>query len=531
MELKLLKVMLVDDEPFIMQGLKVLIDWGKENFEIVHMASNGKEAINYLKDNKVDLIIADIKMPIMNGVELLKKIREDKLTDAEFVILSGYNDFEYAKETMRYGCMDYLLKPINKDELLGILRKISDKNKENEIIEIHKKETETAYLQRHLIALIVGRYDDVNLEYITSNMRLSEGVRYVIIELPEIDRNDMTEGNTMKYRRELNQSVSDFLAEDGNHLIYDVSLNHSSYDTGFIYCDYMAEDRGMDDLEYLNDLQNSLEKVMNKSVRIISGKKVPDISAVSKSYSSACILKSQEVFHDAKPVVVYERQMSINPGKEMLFKNSVDDLVKAIELNDKTLIHKCIGNFYEKIGAAGLGNSVSLNINYLLFQLIHIAAELDDEIDQEEVMHRISESSFDEGVKRGSSLHMYKFACEYADYLSQLRKNVSHGILKDVEKEIKEHYSENLSLKKLSEKYFINCSYLGSLFSKKYGVSFKDYLTDYRIKEAARRLINTEDRIVDISSAVGYKNSDYFIRKFIEIMGVTPSQYRRQQKQ
>ena len=130
----MLKVMLVDDEPFIMQGLKVLIDWGKENFEIVHMASNGKEAINYLKDNKVDLIIADIKMPIMNGVELLKKIREDKLTDAEFVILSGYNDFEYAKETMRYGCMDYLLKPINKDELLGILRKISDKNKENEII-------------------------------------------------------------------------------------------------------------------------------------------------------------------------------------------------------------------------------------------------------------------------------------------------------------------------------------------------------------------------------------------------------------
>ena len=125
---------------------------------------------------------------------------------------------------------------------------------------------------------------------------------------------------------------------------------------------------------------------------------------------------------------------------------------------------------------------------------------------------------------------MYKFATEYAQYLNQLRKNVSGGILKDVENEIKERYNENLSLKKLSEKYFINCSYLGSLFTKKYGVSFKDYLTDYRINEAAKLLLNTNDKIVDISVAVGYKNSDYFIRRFIEIKGMTPSQYRRQKK-
>jgi two-component system response regulator YesN len=237
------------------------------------------------------------------------------------------------------------------------------------------------------------------------------------------------------------------------------------------------------------------------------------------------------VFHEARPVVTYEREMSINPSKAKLFKKSLDDLVKAIEQSDETEISRCVNAFYDDIAGAGLGDSVSLNMNYLLFQLIHIATELDDELDQEDILHKISESSFEDGIKRGSSIHMYKFACEYADYLAQLRKNVSHGILKDVEKEIKEHYSENLSLKNLSEKYFINCSYLGSLFSKKYGVSFKDYLTDYRIKEAARRLINTDDRIVDIAASVGYKNSDYFIRKFIEIMGVTPSQYRRQQKQ
>ena len=254
------------------------------------------------------------------------------------------------------------------------------------------------------------------------------------------------------------------------------------------------------------------------------------MAQVSKSYSSACILKSQEVFHEARPVVTYEREMSINPSKAKLFKKSLDDLVKAIEQSDETQISKCVNAFYDDIASAGLGDSVSLNMNYLLFQLIHIATELDDELDQEDILHKISESSFEEGIKRGSSIHMYNFACEYAQYLNQLRKNVSGGILKDIENEIKENYSQNLSLKKLSEKYFINCSYLGSLFTKKYGVSFKDYLTDYRINEAAKMLINTEDRIVDISAAVGYKNSDYFIRRFIEIKGMTPSQYRRQKR-
>ena len=293
----MLKVMLVDDEPYIVEGLKVLIDWEKENFEIVKVAENGIEALEYLKDNTVDLIIADIKMPLMTGIELLEKIKTEGVSDAYFVILSGYNDFQYARESMRLGCMDYLLKPIKKDELVQILRKISALSKENEVIEQHHKETETAFLQRHLIALIVGRYDEMNLDYLEKNMRLSEGVRYVIIEIPEIDDAETIEGSAMQYRREMTDAANQILGEDGNHLINDVSLNHSVCDTGFIYCDYMAEEKNMDDMEYLLDLENRLKAALRKNVRILSGKKVQDISQISKSYSSACILKSQEVFH------------------------------------------------------------------------------------------------------------------------------------------------------------------------------------------------------------------------------------------
>lgn len=122
---------------------------------------------------------------------------------------------------------------------------------------------------------------------------------------------------------------------------------------------------------------------------------------------------------------------------------------------------------------------------------------------------------------------MTKFATEFAVYLSELRKNISRGILADVEADIKKNYADNISLKDLGDRYHINSSYLGQVFKKNYGMSFKNYLTNYRIKEAARQIINTDKKINRIAEDVGYKDSDYFIRKFIEIMGCTPSKYRK----
>ena len=119
----MLKVLLVDDEPFIVQGLSLLLDWEKEGCEIAATAQNGKEALAYLRSNKVDLIIADIKMPEMTGLELLETIRREQVSDAYFVILSGYSDFSYAQQAIRYSCMDYVLKPVEKDVLTEIIRK------------------------------------------------------------------------------------------------------------------------------------------------------------------------------------------------------------------------------------------------------------------------------------------------------------------------------------------------------------------------------------------------------------------------
>ncbi len=203
-------------------------------------------------------------------------------------------------------------------------------------------------------------------------------------------------------------------------------------------------------------------------------------------------------------------------------------LANAVEENDHERIEKYVAAFYEMIKKEKIsGESIDFNIAYLLFQLIHIASEQDDELNQEEIMRFIGESSFEEGKIHENSEYLLRFCLEYAEYISQLRGRAAQGVLRDVEKEIRSHYAENISLREMSQKFFINSAYLGQIFKKKYGQSFKDYLTDVRIKEAAKMLATTDKKIILISEEVGYKDSDYFVQKFIERMGCTPSKYRR----
>lgn len=527
----MLRVLLVDDEPFIVQGLMVFVDWEQEGYEIVYTAADGAEALTYLKEHKVDLVISDIKMPVMSGLELLETIRRENISDAYFIILSGYSDFSYAQQAIRYECMEYILKPVEKEELLGVLRrvaKVSEAARENEK---KKQKLEHEYLARNIIALLCGKYDTVNLEYIKSHMNLSDSVRYVYLEPYDIgDMSEQEDGEYCLIQRKLHQACQDFLKEDSSHCFFDVSWNEKNYDIGFIYCDYMAKNRAISEVEYLSDFQESLELAIQRPVKLLAGKKVSDISGLAKSYSTACVLNSLEAFRAKKKMYIYEEEVQIHNGGIILCKQSLDALISAIEQNDKIQIRKCVENLYEEMRQMGLAaDTVNLNINYFLFQLIYLATEQDDCVDQKEILHFIGESTFEEGVTRGSSVHMVHFALEYAEYLAQLRKNISRGdVIRDVEKEIRENYAENLTLRELSKKYYVNSAYLGQIFRKKFGQSFKEYLNNYRMEQAVQRLLYTSDKIYQIALDVGYKDCDYFINRFIAAKGCTPAKFRRQ---
>ena len=524
-----LRVLLVDDEPIILEGLSVLIDWEAEGCKIVKTASNGKEAYEYLLDNEVDLILADIKMPIMTGLELLEKIRTDNISDAFFAILSGYNDFSFAQKAIRYSCMEYMLKPVAKEQLLELISKAQEQRQNVVIEEKEKKTWQRSYLIQNLSALIRGKWEPEVLEYVKENLPFEGAVRYVQI-VPENAEGleELSDNEIWELRDGIYENCRKFLKDEEDYCVKAILGEEEEYEISVLYSEEMAKKRELSTEEFMDSLLNAASQRIGIPLVALVGKEVDDIARISNSYSSACVLKSSRGFRTQKKIYYYEEEVQVNQNKVVLCKQSLDKLIHAVEQNDRVAINSSVDELYTEMENAGLtGELVSMNTNYLLFQLIHLAVEQDESVDQEEVMLYISNNVFDSGISRGSRAHLRRFACEYAEYLIQLRKNVSRGVLLDVEREVREHFAENITLKDLSKKYFVNSSYLGQIFRKKYGQSFKDYLSNYRINEAAQMLLRTDKKISVIAEEVGYHDTDYFISRFIEQKGCTPARYRK----
>ena len=280
--------------------------------------------------------------------------------------------------------------------------------------------------------------------------------------------------------------------------------------------------------EYIEDFLDYIIVNTNLSATVLVGKTVSGIKNISKSYGTANMLRSLQGFREKKKLYYYEDEYKVTDSGIIICKKQLDDLIDAIEKGGHVEIREKVDAFYSEMKNTGVTEStMNLNINYLLFQLIHLASELDSEVNQEEILRMISESTSEEGIRRGGKTHLCRMAYAYGEYLAQLRKNVSKGVLGDIEEEIKKNFASNLTLKDLAEKYFINSAYLGQLFRKKYGCSFKDYLNEKRIEEASRLLRKSDMKIYEVAEAVGYKDVDYFVNKFIEANGCTPTKYKK----
>lgn len=532
----MIRVMLVDDEPFILEGLSVLIDWEEQGCQIVKKAANGKEALDYLMNNEADLVFADIKMPVMTGIELLQAVREERISDAYFVIVSGYNDFHYAQSALRYDALEYLLKPVGAEGLIKVIDKVKNKQESYASVSEVTEDVRKAYLTQNIMLLLSGKAKDKHVDYVKRHLHRYGGgdFRFVNICFGSVESmEEKSDEEILDIKDRLYQRIRDILGKNSDRLIPDIPGYTDEYEISFIFSDDLGSEYGTDVIKYLDRLAEKIGGTDADSRPVfLVGKRVDDISRLSRSYSSAASLRPYRSFGQKKQIYIYEEDVQASESGMLLCKDELDGLITGIELDDKDRISASVDALYDAV--AGMENSfmsekaLSINTNYLLFRLLHLAVEMDETVNQEEVMTYISDNVYEVGEIRGGRTHLKRFAESYADYLNQLRKNVSRGVLQDIEKEIKTNFADNLTLKDLSKKYYVNSSYLGQLFKKKYDQSFKDYLCSVRIDEAASMLLRTDDKIPVIAEKVGYKDTDYFISKFIELKGCTPAKYRKQ---
>ena len=521
----MLKVLIADDEPFIRQGLKCLIDWNAEGFDITAEAESGKEALNLIRSQKFDLIIADIRMPEMNGLELLEAVRQENISDAKFVILSGYFKYEYVKQAMKHNCTDYILKPVQKSELIQLLRNLnadfSEMKKNNDSQKIKEK----ALLDTHLLSLIWGKYDENDLTYVKSIIGDPKSIRYIGIEADIHDETYamLNDSEKRKAGRKLFEICESVVASAYNPVVSDVSRHEAGYDIGIFYTPELAYRIGLSEDDYFTELGKCISAKYKYKIMMYTGNSVSRIEKISESFRSAVIAKTVNVFNDSE-------QVSYDNYIENLNKEQLDRLIKAVEGGDDDMINKCVDEVYNCINSMDY-RLITLNIDYILYHFIYMAQELDRNINQHEVMQYIKETAFNIGTICGSKKNFKNFAFDFSKYIFQLRSGNFSSILLDVKNDIDENYAGNVSLKSLGEKYYINSAYLGQIFKKKYDISFKDYLNMVRIEEASKQILSCNEKIQNIAENVGYKSMDYFTKKFISIKGVTPTKLRKMKRE
>lgn len=527
----MLKVLLVDDEPFILQGLRKIIDWEGQGFFIAGTAENGLQAIDLLRRETVDLIIADIRMPQMNGIEFLKKIRKDHISNARFVLLSGVSDFTSAQEAIRLQCMEYILKPVQKNDLLNLLNKVKKSVTQEQEAKQESARMEEAYYARSMVALLMGKYDSADLQNVENRLGRVTNLQYVGMEAGGGKENgEMSDDEKRARQRELYRSCLDFIGYGGSrYCIFSVTQRKGCYDVGIICCDELCRLHEMNAPMFLEKLRLFLSHTVQFPILYYVGTQVHKLTELPESYRTAAVARTCQAFTADRDTDWLERKMKVSSNSVSVDKHIMDSMINAVAANDQAEIKNYVSQLYKQLRETNIDEElISIDMDYFLFHLIHLAFQQDDNVNQEEILHYISESAFENDGTHGNESRFLHFVTEYAEYLATLRSKCAKGVLGNIEKDIQTHYAEDLSLKTLSEKYYLNSAYLGQIFKKKFGVSFKNYLTNLRVEKAAQLLLETDDKVYKVAEQVGYHDIDYFIDRFVEMKGCTPTKFRRQ---
>ncbi len=521
----LYRVLLVDDEEDIRVGISRKMDWEGLGFTLVGEAENGRDALELADALRPDVVLTDIKMPFMDGLELCR-ILTDRLPASKFVIFSGFDDFEYAKQAVRMNVSEYILKPINAVELADVLRKLKE--------QLDRERTERKDLETLRL-----RYEE-SLPVLRSLFlsRLLDGSVDRPVELAERYGVDLT-GPALtaaivhitgdRDRRELLALSVEQLFEENLHL-------ERGTCRAFLYDDSVALLASLAQKEDIYGFIAAVDRVCALAesylgVQLTVGVGLP-CSDPAELPQSAAGARSALDYRNlvGRGRAIYIRDLEPEVGTHLSFdENDEQKLTAAVKLGGEAEVRAAVGQLLDKLRGSGLSLSkCNLFFLELLTCLLKLTREADAE--QEEVFGpgftgAVQVTDFD------APEALESWCCERCLRIQELirrRRTDSAGRTVERAKEfINAHYSESgLSVEMLCDHLHLSPTYFSTLFKREVGMSFTAYVTVVRMEAAAAALRNTEEKTYLIARDCGYDDPNYFSYVFKRHFGVSPTKYR-----
>lgn len=524
------RILLVDDEPSVLEGLRIFVDWNKAGYEIIGIASNGITAYSNINELHPDLVICDIRMPGMDGLSLIEKVNKCIRPIPKFLMLSGYNDFTYAQKALQLGALGYLTKPLDQEELVSELARVSNIMKDEKRIADETLEM-IRYSKSQLYKDIIHGKSNSKPEW-KKNFLLgipeAAKLRTIRFIIENIQDND----NAPKYdiymllEKIAGIENRDYIFYNGNNS-YTFLMHDGMKD--FSDCSGLADSIAERlDCVNLNEFAVTSFWVLISSV---SDKNVMD--GICSCENEIEELNFYSMLHPDKRIFCYEKlshelsyqNLICDRANTIFTKLPFDRIVDAIKGKDPDKVSSQVSKFFETLVHNAFTNELFSISLYRLADLVRkTASSFDIEVNSIII-------DFIKSI-RNKSPNCKKLAMAMCQQVFEKINSNNDKSIVLLEDEILSYIKQGcckklFNLQTIASNFSLPAILISKIVKKKTGQKFNDYVNCQRI-EYAKKLIAFEDmKVATVCDESGYSDYDYFTKKFKELTGVSPSEYKK----
>lgn len=536
-------VIIVDDEPLIRIGVKSCIPWEEYGFEVAGQAKDGKKAIELIEQVNPDIVITDIKMPNMDGIELIAYLREN-YPKVKSIVLSCYNEFDYVRQALKLGAEDYILKlSMEPENLVEVLLKVKQRiDEDREKSSIQNSITDKLWRNKYLIRedyfrkLIAGSISGEKLEKELQDFNFDAAhYRVICCEVDDyheaIIRSNIDDRYLLKFSllNILDECIKAFCGGDV------IELEENSYII------ILSMDKEIDEKrcaqiadELCHKINDVLKMYLNITFSFGVSEIFEDYEEIKKQYkSSSKCLKSK--FYEGKHRVIHAcNAIQFNDRILALSHEEESRLVSSLGMLDCDGAKNVIVSFVSKIQSQKKDEPLSVRrgVVGIIHFLFKYARQYDDKLGL--FTDCMEKSPFDMvgllDTLADIEEYMKRFLEQYMQRLSDIREKSERWEIAKIKDYISKHVEEDIALEKAANICNISKSYFSTIFKSETGESFTDYLNRVKIQRARELILEEGLRAYEAAFAVGISDESYFSKLFKKYLGINPSEVRRNNK-
>ncbi|MFC0559153.1 response regulator transcription factor [Halalkalibacter alkalisediminis] len=519
----MLKVLIVDDEVIEREGLKFIIGKERPNIHIVGEAGNGRKAIELATSLKPDIVLMDIKMPGIDGVEAVKRIQAEHPL-IKFIMVSAFNTFDYAQEVMRYGVKEYLLKPSKKNDILAALDRMV-----KEIEELQQEEDEklkmTNRLERissfvqteSIVYLLMDHIQEFSISEWSEWLNIEGKDGYALTFSFEHREREMSKSQKLEWYNHLKNIIQ---VEMNNSLVGPMMGLHVPV---FMLVDKRTDDTKEIDRTVLNIIHKF--KYLKQKCRLIAGvgSIVKELDQFSKSYEEALLALEFVLSTKSANYMIYDDRIKKNREQLIPFEQE-KKLLEAIKNGNKDEALRLFEQYFYTIVEATYAHvgKVKVSVRDLFIVISRMMIEIGIHLPVQQEFNSFTTLN---QVKEFAKLQLVSLIKEIKEW----RQNDVKGLMLQAKEYIDRNYNKVVTLDDTADFVGLSPFYFSKLFKDRFQMTFIDYLTQLRMDRAVELLNDQTMSLKEISAEIGYRDPNYFSRVYKKATGESPSAYRAKQ--